>query len=87
MAYGRLSVARENFLSESLLVSYRPSTIQPTPLPPPRNSDAFRVFSRNVFRAADRIGARQAPALVSRDEPRAAHHRGEGGDAQRHPQQ
>jgi FAD/FMN-containing dehydrogenase len=51
MAYGRLSVARENFLSESLLVSYRPSANQPTPLPPPRTSDAFRVFSRNVFRA------------------------------------
>jgi FAD/FMN-containing dehydrogenase len=51
MAYGRLSVARENFLSESLLVSYRPAASQPVPLPPPRTSDAFRYLSRSVFRA------------------------------------
>jgi FAD/FMN-containing dehydrogenase len=51
MAYGRLSVARDNFLAESLLVSYRPTAIQPTPLPPPRTSDAFRHLSRSVFRA------------------------------------
>jgi FAD/FMN-containing dehydrogenase len=51
MAYGRLSVARENFLGESVLVSYRPTSTQPAPLPPPRTSDAFRMFSRKVFRA------------------------------------
>jgi FAD/FMN-containing dehydrogenase len=51
MAYGRLSVARENYLGESLLVSYRPTASQPAQLPSPRTSDAFRVFSRNVFRA------------------------------------
>jgi FAD/FMN-containing dehydrogenase len=51
MAYGRLSLARENYLGESLLVSYRPSANQPAPLPPPRTSDAFRMISRQVFRA------------------------------------
>jgi FAD/FMN-containing dehydrogenase len=51
MAYGRLSVARENFLGESVLVSYRPTSTQPVTLPPPRTSDAFRMFSRKVFRA------------------------------------
>jgi FAD/FMN-containing dehydrogenase len=51
MAYGRLSVARANFLSDSLLVSYRPVASQPAPLPPPRTSDAFRLLSRKVFRA------------------------------------
>ena len=51
MAYGRLSVARENYLAEAALVSYRPVAAQPSPLPPPRTSDAFRHLSRAVFRA------------------------------------
>src|SRR5262249_2902068 len=51
MAYGRLSVARENYLSEAALVSYRPAANQPFPLPPPRTSDAFHYLSRQVFRA------------------------------------
>jgi FAD/FMN-containing dehydrogenase len=51
MAYGRLSVGRENYLGESLLVSYRPAAKQPTPLPPPRTADAFHYLSRRVFRA------------------------------------
>ncbi len=51
MAYGRLSVARENYLGEAALVSYRPVASQPSPLPPPRTSDAFRFLSRAVFRA------------------------------------
>lgn len=58
MAYGRLSLARENYLGESLLVSYRPSANQPAPLPPPRTSDAFRMVSRQVFRA--QIGSERA---------------------------
>jgi FAD/FMN-containing dehydrogenase len=58
MAYGRLSVARENFLTESLLVSYRPTASQPAPLPPPNTLDAFRVFSRKVFRA--QLGSERA---------------------------
>ena len=51
MAYGRLSVARDNYLGEALLVSYRPAATQPSPLPPPRTVDAFHYLSRKVFRA------------------------------------
>jgi FAD/FMN-containing dehydrogenase len=51
MAYGRLSVARANYLRHAALVSYRPATQQPSPLPPPQTSDAFRYLSRKVFRA------------------------------------
>lgn len=51
MAYGRLSVARESYLGEALLVSYRPAATQPSPLPPPRTADAFHYLSRKVFRA------------------------------------
>ena len=51
MAYGRLSVARENYLGEAALVSYRPAANQPSPLPPPRVADAFHYLSRKVFRA------------------------------------
>jgi FAD/FMN-containing dehydrogenase len=51
MAYGRLSVARENYLGEAALVSYRPAAVQPSPLPPPRVADAFHYLSRKVFRA------------------------------------
>jgi FAD/FMN-containing dehydrogenase len=51
MAYGRLSVARENLLGEAALVSYRPAAQQPSPLPPPRTAEAFHYLSRKVFRA------------------------------------
>jgi FAD/FMN-containing dehydrogenase len=51
MAYGRLSVARDNYLGAAALVSYRPAARQPSPLPPPRTSDAFHYLSRRVFRA------------------------------------
>ena len=51
MAYGRLSVARENYLGEAALVSYRPAQNQPSPLPSPRVADAFHYLSRKVFRA------------------------------------
>lgn len=51
MAYGRLSVAREDYLDEALLVSYRPAETQPSPLPAPRTADTFHYLSRKVFRA------------------------------------
>jgi FAD/FMN-containing dehydrogenase len=51
MAYGRLSVARDNYLGEAALVSYKAAANQPSPLPPPRTSDAFHYMSRRVFRA------------------------------------
>src|SRR4051794_2535998 len=51
MAYGRLSVAREGFLREALLVGYTPARQQPDRLPPPKNSSAFAMLSRGIFRA------------------------------------
>jgi FAD/FMN-containing dehydrogenase len=51
MAYGRLSVAREGFLQQALLVGYAPAPQQPDRLPPPKNSSAFSMLSRGIFRA------------------------------------
>jgi FAD/FMN-containing dehydrogenase len=51
MSYGRLSVAREGFLREALLVGYTPAPHQPDRPPPPKNSAAFSMLSRGVFRA------------------------------------
>ncbi len=51
MAYGRLSVAREGFLREALLVAYAQAPQQPGRLPPPKNSAAFSMLSRGIFRA------------------------------------
>jgi FAD/FMN-containing dehydrogenase len=51
MAYGRLSVAREGFLQQALLVGYSPAPQQPDRLPPPKNSSAFSMLSREIFRA------------------------------------
>jgi FAD/FMN-containing dehydrogenase len=51
MLYGRLSVAREGFLQEALLVGYRPVPRQPGHLPPPKKSSAYSMVSRAVFRA------------------------------------
>jgi len=51
VAYGRLSVAREGFLQQALLVGYRQAPQQPDRLPPPKNSSAFAMLSRSVFRA------------------------------------
>jgi FAD/FMN-containing dehydrogenase len=51
MLYGRLSMAREGFLREALLVNYTPAQPQPDHLPPPKNSSAFSFVSRSVFRA------------------------------------
>jgi FAD/FMN-containing dehydrogenase len=61
MLYGRLSMAREGFLREALLVSY--SLVQPQPdrLPPPKNSSAFSFVSRSVFRA--QIGSERGKRL------------------------
>jgi FAD/FMN-containing dehydrogenase len=51
MLYGRLSVAREGFLREALLVAYAPAPQQPVRLPSPKNSSAFALVSREIFRA------------------------------------
>jgi FAD/FMN-containing dehydrogenase len=51
MMYGRLSMAREGFLREALLVSYAHAPQQPGRLPSPKNSSAFSMLSRGIFRA------------------------------------
>jgi FAD/FMN-containing dehydrogenase len=51
MLYGRLSMARDGFLQEALLVSYGQARQQPDHLPPPKNSSAFSALSRGIFRA------------------------------------
>ncbi|MGB9107135.1 MAG: hypothetical protein WCC39_00470, partial [Telluria sp.] len=51
MLYGRLSMAREGFLQEALLISYTQARQQPERLPPPKNSSAFSALSRGIFRA------------------------------------
>jgi len=51
MLYGRLSVAREGFLQEALLVGYAPAPRQPDHLPPSKKSSAYSLVSRGVFRA------------------------------------
>jgi FAD/FMN-containing dehydrogenase len=51
MMYGRLSMAREGFLREALLVTYAQAPHQPDRLPPPKNSSAFAMLSRGIFRA------------------------------------
>ena len=51
MAYGRLSVAREGFLQQALLVGYSPAPQQPVRMPSQKNSSAFALVSREIFRA------------------------------------
>jgi FAD/FMN-containing dehydrogenase len=51
MLYGRLSVAREGFLQQALLVAYAQAPQQPEHLPSPKNSSAFALISREIFRA------------------------------------
>lgn len=51
MSYGRLSVARERFLREALLVDYVPVQPQPDRLAPPGNSEMLAYVSRGIFRA------------------------------------
>jgi FAD/FMN-containing dehydrogenase len=51
MLYGRLSMAREGFLREALLVAYAQAPQQPVRLPSPKNSSAFALVSREIFRA------------------------------------
>jgi FAD/FMN-containing dehydrogenase len=51
MAYGRLSIAQENFLQEALLVAYRPTSVQPARLPPAQAPSSYVFVSRKLFRA------------------------------------
>jgi FAD/FMN-containing dehydrogenase len=61
MMYGRLSVAREGFLSEAVLVHFTPVQPQPDRLPSPKNSSVPSFLSRSIFRA--QIGSERGKQL------------------------
>ena len=87
MAYGRLSVARDNYLGEAALVT-------PIARPPAsRRRCRRRAARRPSLSCRARCFARQTGseaakkrALVPRNDAAAARRREEAGDAQRHPQ-
>ncbi len=86
MAYGRLSVARENYLGEAALVSYRPAANQPVAVAAAARRGRVPLSVAKGVSRADRLGERQEAALVSRNGARAAPRRAQGGDAQRDPE-
>src|SRR5262249_6179516 len=51
MAYGRLSVARQGFFEEALLVTYHPQPTPPGGLPPAGAGGLFSAVSRTLYRA------------------------------------
>jgi FAD/FMN-containing dehydrogenase len=51
LLYGRLSVARADFLRDALLVAFTPAPRQPSKLPPVKHSATYALASRNLFRA------------------------------------
>ncbi|MDQ8729687.1 FAD-binding oxidoreductase [Bradyrhizobium sp. LHD-71] len=51
MLYGRLSVSRDNFLRDALMVAYRSDGFQPTVAKAGKPSAAYAYLSRNIFRA------------------------------------
>jgi FAD/FMN-containing dehydrogenase len=51
MAYGRLSVARDGFFDEALMISYRPVAPQPATLTAATSSSAMTEVQRRVYRA------------------------------------
>jgi FAD/FMN-containing dehydrogenase len=51
MAYGRLSMARDDFLEQALLISYSEILPQPAKLPPPAAGGVVDQVSRQIFRA------------------------------------
>jgi FAD/FMN-containing dehydrogenase len=51
MLYGRLSVARENFLRDALLVAFTSAPRQPAKMPLVKHSATYAMASRNLFRA------------------------------------
>src|SRR5262249_30127728 len=61
MAYGRLSVAREGYLQDGFVVSFRPATAQPSRPPPAQRSAAYIFLSRAVFRR--QIGSERGKRL------------------------
>jgi hypothetical protein len=51
MIYGRLSVAKRNFLDEALLVTFRPISIPPGGLPPAPRTHPLSKVMRGIYRA------------------------------------
>lgn len=58
MMYGRLNVARADFFTEALLVTYRPTPTPPEGLPPVARNGALTGLTRAVYRA--QIGSESA---------------------------
>lgn len=58
MIYGRLSVARRNFLDEALLVTFRPKPAPPAGLPPAPRTHPLAKVMRGIYRA--QIGSEAA---------------------------
>jgi hypothetical protein len=53
MAYGRLSIARDNFLGDGFLVSYRKTAAQGARLPPAERSTAYTALKEADKALAD----------------------------------
>jgi len=51
MAYGRMSVSRKNFFDDALLVTFRPTTAQPAPLPVVTTSSSLSGMANTIYRA------------------------------------
>jgi FAD/FMN-containing dehydrogenase len=51
MAYGRMSVSRKKFFDDSLMVTYRPVTNQPTSLPAVTSSSKLTGLFDDIYRA------------------------------------
>jgi len=51
MAYGRMSVSRETFFDDALMVTYRPATNQPATLPPVVSSGKLTGLQNDIYRA------------------------------------
>lgn len=58
MIYGRLSVAKRNFLGEALLVTFRPLPTPPAGLPPAPRTHPLSKVARGIYRA--QIGSEPA---------------------------
>lgn len=81
MMYGRLSVDREHFLEEAILVSFRPDANAPAVLPAVKRGSLLTAASREIFRAQmgsdilkktrwfaeSKLGPRIAPGAVTRN--------------------
>ena len=76
MMYARLNVARADFFTEALLVSYRPDPTPPEGLPPVARHGALTGLTRSIYRA--QIGSESAKRARWLAETRGAPRLGSG---------